>query len=72
MRAARTTVCVAEWLYAGEKLISEDPEREDIRPEVDGVSADLLRRHFRNEAEEAMKGYMELVNGGHREIFRIE
>lgn len=24
------------------------------------------------EAEEAMKGYMELVNGGHREIFRIE
>jgi hypothetical protein len=24
------------------------------------------------EAEEAMKGYMELVNGGRREIFRIE
>ena len=24
------------------------------------------------EAEAAMKGYMELVNGGHREIFRIE
>jgi len=24
------------------------------------------------EAEEAMKGYMDLVNGGYREIFRIE
>ena len=24
------------------------------------------------EAEEAMKGYMDLVNGGRREIFRIE
>lgn len=24
------------------------------------------------ELEEAMKGYMDLVNGGHREIFRIE
>jgi len=24
------------------------------------------------ELDEAMKGYMELVNGGHREIFRIE
>lgn len=24
------------------------------------------------EVDEAMKGYMELVNGGHREIFRIE
>jgi hypothetical protein len=24
------------------------------------------------EAEEAMKGYMDLINGGHREIFRIE
>ena len=24
------------------------------------------------EAEEAMKGYMDLVNGGRREIFRVE
>ena len=37
-----------------------------------GTYFDLSRAKPSPEAEEAMKGYMELVKGGHREIFRIE
>jgi hypothetical protein len=33
---------------------------------------DLGRAEASPELTEAMKGYMDLVNGGHREIFRIE
>lgn len=40
------------------------------------VEVDDLNQFFnmkRNpEMEEAMQGYMELVNGGHREIFKVQ
>ena len=41
------------------------------------VQTESLEKYFapqaRNpEMEEAMKGYMELLNGGHREIFKVE
>jgi hypothetical protein len=42
--------------------------------EVEDLQAyfDLARNQPPPQVEEAMKGYMDLVHGGHREIFRIE
>ncbi|MFN2385161.1 MAG: hypothetical protein ABR576_02570 [Thermoanaerobaculia bacterium] len=42
--------------------------------EVDKLEAyfDAATESQSPEAEEAMKGYMDLVKGGHREVFRIE
>ena len=41
--------------------------------EVDDLAKYFSMAQKRNpEMEAAMKGYMELVNGGHREIFKVE
>jgi hypothetical protein len=45
-----------------------------VETEVDALPAyfEAATQSQSPEAQEAMKGYMDLVHGGHREIFRIE
>jgi hypothetical protein len=52
---------------AGYWTVVAETEVEDFQAHFDAG-----RHQPPPEAEEAMKGYMDLVCGGHREIFRIE
>ena len=58
-----------ERLVAGEHLVEDDAEREEVRPVVDLLALDLLRRHVVRRAEELpLLGEVRAVEPGDAEV----